>query len=51
MHFLQTGHDMWGRPVLEGLSWDLAWVALALGAVVITGHSLWRLWRNAGRKS
>jgi len=46
MHFFRTGHDIQGQQVLTGISWDLAWVALALGAAVILGHSLWRLLRQ-----
>ena len=46
MHFFRTGHDTWGRPILIGISWDLAWAAVILGAIVIIGHSLWRLLRR-----
>ena len=41
---------MWGRPTLEGVSWDLAWAAIALGIAVIIGHRIWRLLRRTGRK-
>jgi hypothetical protein len=43
MEIFRTGHDIWGRPVLEGVSWDLLWLAIVIGAAVILGHALWRL--------
>jgi hypothetical protein len=45
----RTGHDIWGRPVLQGVAWDLVWVALAVGAAVIVGHAIWRAVRRGGR--
>jgi len=47
MSILRMGHDAWGRPVIEGISWELIWVALGLGVLVITGHLLYRLLRGA----
>jgi hypothetical protein len=46
MDIVRTGHDLWGRPVLEGIAWDLLWVAVAVGAVVIVGHALYTLFRG-----
>lgn len=46
MQILRTGYDAWGRPVLEGISWDLIRVAFVVGAVVIVGHALYRLLRG-----
>lgn len=51
MQLFRTGHDIQGREVLTGISWDLIWVAIAVGAAVIIGHSLWRLLRRDQRKS
>lgn len=51
MHFFRTSQDIQGREVLSGISWDLAWAALALGVAIILGHSLWRLLRRDQRKS
>ena len=45
MEIFRIGHDIWGRPVLEGISWDLIGVAFAVGAVVILCHALYRLTR------
>jgi len=46
MDIFRTGHDIWGRPVIEGVSWDLLWLAIVSGAAVILGHALWRLLRR-----
>jgi len=40
------GHDIWGRPVLEGVSWGLVGIAAAVGIVVILGHAVYRLIRG-----
>jgi hypothetical protein len=42
--------DAWGREVLEGISWDLLPIAVAIGAFVIVAHAIWRYTRK-GRKS
>jgi hypothetical protein len=46
MEIFRTGHDIWGRPVLEGVSWDLVWVAVIVGAAVIVAHMLYRVLRR-----
>jgi hypothetical protein len=46
MEVFRTGNDIWGRPVLEGVSWDLLWVAIIVGAVVIVAHALYRVLRR-----
>jgi hypothetical protein len=46
LQLFRTGHDMWGRPVLEGVSWSLIWLALAAGVAVIIGHRIYRLVRR-----
>jgi hypothetical protein len=43
MEIFRTGHDIWGRRVLEGVSWDLLWVAIIVAAGVIVVHALYRL--------
>jgi hypothetical protein len=48
MEIFRTGHDIWGRPVLEGVSWHLLWLAIVIGAAVILAHALWRLLRGGG---
>jgi hypothetical protein len=46
LELFRTGHDMWGRSVLEGVSWHLIWVALAAGLAMIIGHRIYRLLRR-----
>ena len=46
MEFVRVSHDAWGQQVLEGVSWDLLPYAVALGAVVIIGHAIYRLVRG-----
>jgi hypothetical protein len=46
IELFRRGHDVWGRPVLEGISWHLIWVALAAGLAMIIGHQLYRLLRR-----
>jgi len=46
MEILRMGHDIWGRPVLEGVSWDLIAVAAGVGALVVIGHAIYRLLRG-----
>ena len=46
MDIFRMGHDIWGRPVLEGVSWGLIAVAAAVGAIVIIAHALYRLLRG-----
>jgi len=50
MDFVRVSSDAWGRQVLEGISWDLLPVAVALGALVVVGHAIWRFARRT-RKS
>jgi hypothetical protein len=46
MEILRMGHDIFGRPVLEGVAWDLVAIAAVLGVVVVLGHALYRLIRG-----
>lgn len=47
MNFVRVSTDAWGQQVLEGISWDLLPVAVALGAVVIIGHAIYRAIRKS----
>ena len=42
MEIFRMGRDIWGRPVLEGISWHLIWVAVGAGVAVIIGHVIYR---------
>jgi hypothetical protein len=42
MDFVRVSTDAWGQEVLEGISWDLLPVAVALGALVIVAHAIYR---------
>jgi len=46
MDFARVSTDAWGQQVLEGISWDLLPVAVAIGAVVIIGHAIYRMVRK-----
>ncbi len=43
MELFRVSRDIYGREILQGMSWDLIWVFVALGAVLIAGHALYRL--------
>jgi hypothetical protein len=47
VNFVRVSTDAWGQQVLEGISWDLLPVAVALGAVVIIGHAIYRAIRKS----
>ena len=50
MEWFRWERNPWGQEILIGLSWDLIWVAVAAGALLIVAHALlyyWR-WRGAG---
>ncbi len=40
MDFLRRALNPWGEEVPMGVSWDLAWAAVALGALFVIGHAL-----------
>ena len=50
MQLVRVSTDVWGRQVLEGISWDLLPVAVGIGALVIVCHAIYRLVRRR-RKS
>lgn len=43
MELLRISRDIYGREVLQGMSWDLIWVFFGLGCLLIVGHALYRL--------
>ena len=52
MSLLRYGHDAYGEPVMNGVSWDLLPVAFWAGVAVIVAHLVWRaLKRGKGGKS
>ena len=42
MELLREGHDTYGTPVTNGVSWDLLPVAFWAGIAVIVAHLVWR---------
>ena len=42
MEILRVKRDVYGREVLEGLSWDLLWVFFAAGVALVCLHALYR---------
>jgi len=44
VEILRVSRDVYGREVLQGMSWDLIWVFFAVGCALIAGHALYRLW-------
>jgi cytochrome b subunit of formate dehydrogenase len=45
MDWFRHERNPWGQEILIGLSWDLVWVAVAAGALLIVAHALLYLWR------
>jgi hypothetical protein len=42
MNIFRHGHDAWGQPVVNGLSWDLLGLAAGVGVAVIVVHFIFR---------
>jgi hypothetical protein len=42
MEIFRFGRDVYGREVLQGMSWDLIGVFFALGVAVIVVHATYR---------
>ena len=40
MEFLRRALNPWGEDVMIGVSWDLIWAAVIVGAVFVVGHAL-----------
>jgi len=43
VEIFRISRDVYGREVLQGMSWDLIWVFFAVGCVFIVIHALYRL--------
>ena len=43
MELFRVSRDIYGREVLQGMSWGLLWVFFGIGCVLIAGHALYRL--------
>ena len=46
MQLFRMGHDVYGQPVLEGVSWDLLAVAFGVAAIIILAHAIFSLLRG-----
>jgi hypothetical protein len=42
VEIFRVSRDVYGREVLQGMSWDLLWVFVGLGLILIVGHALYR---------
>jgi hypothetical protein len=49
MELFRFTRDVYGREVLEGMSWDLLWVFLGAAVALVVVHALYR-WRFAARQ-
>jgi hypothetical protein len=43
VELFRVSRDIYGREVLQGMSWDLLWVFFGVACVLIVGHALYRL--------
>lgn len=43
MELFRVSRDIYGREVLQGMSWDLLPVFFGLGCALIVGHALCRM--------
>jgi len=48
MEWLRWERNPWGQEILIGLSWDLVWVAVGAGALLVVAHAIVYLWRWRG---
>jgi hypothetical protein len=46
MEFLEYKSNAWGQKVLEGVSWDLIWLFVAAGLMVVVVHTAYVAWRK-----
>jgi hypothetical protein len=42
VELFRVSRDVYGREVLQGMSWDLLWGFVGLGVVLIVGHAVYR---------
>jgi hypothetical protein len=47
MEFLEYKSNAWGQKVLEGVSWDLIWVFVVAGLLVVAIHVGYVAWRKS----
>jgi hypothetical protein len=50
MELFRVSRDVYGREVLQGMSWDLLWVFIGIGGALIVGHAFYR-WFLAPKRS
>lgn len=43
MELFRVSRDIYGREVLQGMSWDLLWVFIGIGVALIVVHAVYRL--------
>ena len=46
MEFLKYKSNAWGQQVLEGVSWDLIWLFVAAGLMVVIVHAGYVAWKK-----
>lgn len=42
MEVFRVSRDVYGREVLQGMSWDLLWLFVAAGVLLVACHAAWR---------
>ena len=50
MELFRVSRDVYGREMLQGMSWDLFWVFVAAGVAVVVAHALYRAFLARGRR-
>jgi hypothetical protein len=43
VELFRVSRDIYGREVLQGMSWDLLWVFIGVGIALIVVHAVYRL--------
>jgi len=42
VELFRVSRDVYGREVLQGMSWDLLWVFIGIGCALIVAHAAYR---------
>jgi hypothetical protein len=42
VELFRVSRDIYGREVLQGMSWDLLWVFIGIGCALIVAHAAYR---------
>jgi hypothetical protein len=42
VELFRFSRDVYGREILQGMSWDLLWVFFGIGVAFITIHAIYR---------